>query len=194
MPSHRLRQYGEVRIVRLLRPPEHYDGWRVNERPPAIGDVGTIVDILQKAGLPDNYVVECSDPARDGTDIWLGDFLAEELEPYGDAPPDRVTSEGPLPREGASGSKRLLKRYAALAIAAAALLAIGAAALWLLFVRADISTRAVCVDGQVCTEYFNLKDGLPVDSVCPSEGGERYPLSAPCTKPGGGPAVDNVAP
>lgn len=87
-----------------------------------------------------------------------------------------------------------MKRLAALAVAGGTLLAIGAAAIWLLFVRADISTRAVCVDGQVCTEYFNLKDGVPVDSVCPSQGGETYPLSAPCARPGGDPAVGKVAP
>jgi hypothetical protein len=74
----RLQEYEVVRVVRLLHPPEHYDDWNQNQRPPAIGDTGTIVNILQAAGLPDNYVVESCD--RDGNTIWLGDFLAEELE------------------------------------------------------------------------------------------------------------------
>src|SRR4029450_588089 len=35
-----LRQYEIVRVRRLLRSPEHYDGWRINQRSPAVGDVG----------------------------------------------------------------------------------------------------------------------------------------------------------
>ena len=84
-----------------------------------------------------------------------------------------------------------MTRRAAIAVAGATLLAIGAGAYWL-FAHADVSTRAVCVDGQVCTEYFSLKGGLPVRSVCPSEGGERYPLSGPCTRVEREPAVGTV--
>ena len=76
-----LRQYGLVRIRQLLQPPTEYDGWRVNQRPPAVGDVGTLLDILTAPGLPDRYVVESSGP--DGVAVWLGDFAAEELEPLG---------------------------------------------------------------------------------------------------------------
>jgi hypothetical protein len=66
-----------VRIRRLLRTPESYDGWCVNRRPPRVGDVGTVVDILRAPELPDRYVVEASGP--DGITIWLGDLEAEEL-------------------------------------------------------------------------------------------------------------------
>jgi hypothetical protein len=76
-----LRQYGLVRIRQLLKPPAEYDGWRVNQRPPAVGDVGTLLDILHAAGHPDRFVVESSGP--DGVPVWLGDFAAEELEPLG---------------------------------------------------------------------------------------------------------------
>ena len=76
-----------------------------------------------------------------------------------------------------------MKRYAFLAAGVAALLMICGGAFWV-FKRSDISTRVVCTDGRVCTEYFGLKDGLPVDSVCPSEGGERYPLPDGCTRTG----------
>jgi hypothetical protein len=72
------RQYSIVRICQLLRSPEEYDGWRVNQRPPQVGDTGTIVDVLAAPGLPYNYVVEAS--GQDGITIWLGDFAAEELE------------------------------------------------------------------------------------------------------------------
>lgn len=74
-----LEQYGLVRIRRLLRPPAEYDGWRVNQRPPQVGDVGTLLDILYASGLPNRYVVESS--CTDGVTVWLGDFAAEELEP-----------------------------------------------------------------------------------------------------------------
>lgn len=67
-----------VRVRQLLHKPEHYDGWQVNYRPPQIGDKGIIVDILQVEGLPNNYVVECTD--QDGITIWLADFNAIELD------------------------------------------------------------------------------------------------------------------
>jgi hypothetical protein len=76
-----LKQYAVVRVRQLLRPPEHYDGWRLNQRLPRIGDKGTIVDILHASGLPESYVVESS--GADGVTIWLGDFSPEELEVEG---------------------------------------------------------------------------------------------------------------
>jgi hypothetical protein len=66
----------------------------------------------------------------------------------------------------------------------ASLALIGGGVLWW-FSRQDISTRLVCTAGQICTEYFSLKDGLPVRSVCPSEGREKYPLRPGCTRVGG---------
>ncbi|MBI1324771.1 hypothetical protein GC170_16515 [bacterium] len=76
-----LRQYGLVHIRKLLLPPAEYDGWRVNKRHPAVGDMGALLEILTAPGLPDRYVVESSGP--DGVTVWLGDFAAEELEPLG---------------------------------------------------------------------------------------------------------------
>lgn len=75
-----LKLYGGVRVCRLDRPPESYDGWGANQRPPAVGDPGTLIDILEASGLPDRFVVESSSP--DGITIWLADFSAEELEPF----------------------------------------------------------------------------------------------------------------
>ena len=74
-----LRQYEQVRLGQLLQSPDAYNGWRVNHRPPAVGDVGIIVDILKVPGMPDSYVVEST--GTDGGTIWLGDFRAEELVP-----------------------------------------------------------------------------------------------------------------
>jgi hypothetical protein len=73
------KQYQVVRVQKLVQPPGDYDGWRVNHRPPQVGDTGTIVEILAAAGVADKYVVESVAP--DGRTIWLDDFLAEELEP-----------------------------------------------------------------------------------------------------------------
>src|SRR5262249_15093549 len=77
----RLKQYGLVRVRQLLQPAVEYDGWRVNQRPPQLGDVGSLLDILNAPGLPDRYVVESS--GADGITVWLGDFAAEELEAVG---------------------------------------------------------------------------------------------------------------
>ena len=67
-----------VRIRQLLGEEKTYDGWRVNQRPPRVGDYGTVVDVLHAKGLPDKYVVE--NCLSDGTSLWLADFFAEELE------------------------------------------------------------------------------------------------------------------
>lgn len=89
-----LQQYGMVRVRKLLKPPNEYDGWRLNRRPPSLGDVGCIVEILQAPGLPDSYIVESS--GADGVTIWLGDFCEDELEPLepdsrGDGSDDRIS-------------------------------------------------------------------------------------------------------
>lgn len=77
-----------------------------------------------------------------------------------------------------------MKRYMFLVIGVGTL-ALGGGGVFWWFTRADISTRAVCTGGQICTESFSLKDGLPVRSVCPSEGGEHDPLPPGCTRIGG---------
>jgi hypothetical protein len=74
-----LKLYDVVRVIRVLRPAEDYDGWLINQRSPQVGDIGTFVELLQAPNLPDHYVVECS--ASDGTDIWVGEFLIDEIEP-----------------------------------------------------------------------------------------------------------------
>ena len=73
-----LAPFAMVRVKLLRESGEQYDGWRLNVRPPAIGDTGAIVDVLQATGLPDKFVVESVVP--DGTTLWLADFFAEEIE------------------------------------------------------------------------------------------------------------------
>ena len=73
-----LQEYEMVRVRQVRSSPEEYDGWRINQRTPRIGDVGTVLTILEAPGLPMRYVVECSQP--DGITVWLSDFQEEELE------------------------------------------------------------------------------------------------------------------
>ena len=73
-----LVQYERVRVRKLVQPVDSYDGWRGNVRPPAVGDIGSLIDTLNAKDLPPKYVVEMC--ASDGTPIWLSDFWAEEIE------------------------------------------------------------------------------------------------------------------
>jgi hypothetical protein len=78
------REYSLVRIRRLLRPSEAYDGWRSNLRSPRTGDEGIVVDILNAPGVPGTYlyIVECRECIEPGGEpLWLGEFSEEELEP-----------------------------------------------------------------------------------------------------------------
>jgi hypothetical protein len=90
-----LAQYEVVRVRQLLHGPGHYNGWKLNKRPPAVGDEGTIVEILKAEGLQDCFVVECSDEC--GRTIWLGDFSSEEIEI---AEPAAPPNGGPAARSG----------------------------------------------------------------------------------------------
>lgn len=68
-----------VRIKTLNQPPEAYGDWGGDMRPPAIGDIGAVLDELKHpAGGPSKWVVECVE--SDGRTRWLCDFFADELE------------------------------------------------------------------------------------------------------------------
>ncbi|HYW06797.1 MAG TPA: hypothetical protein VE913_07565 [Longimicrobium sp.] len=47
--------------------------------PPAVGDVGALIDVLSAPRLPSRFVVEMS--GADGVTVWLGEFDADKLEP-----------------------------------------------------------------------------------------------------------------
>ena len=58
------------------------------------------------------------------------------------------------------------------------------------FTRPEIDTRLVRIQGRRCTEYFQLKDGSPVRTECPSRGGESYDSSErPISYPRGYPII-----
>jgi hypothetical protein len=71
-------EYSIVKVKKLLHSADYYDGWKINQRPPQIGDVGTIVDVLRLPNLPVDYIVEGFD--CEGRTVWVSDFLAEEIE------------------------------------------------------------------------------------------------------------------
>jgi hypothetical protein len=74
-----LAVFSLVRVVKLLQPIEDYDGWGINQRPPQLDDIGTILDILTVPDLFDRYIVESS--SDDGQTIfWLCEFEVDELE------------------------------------------------------------------------------------------------------------------
>jgi hypothetical protein len=77
-------EYSAVRIRQLLRPPETYNAYKTNSRPPQLGDAGTVVDVMGSPGVPDTYgyIVECRECIEPGgAPLWRGEFSAEELEP-----------------------------------------------------------------------------------------------------------------
>jgi len=77
-------EYSSVGIRQLLRPVETYDGYRINSRPPKVGDGGTVVDVMGSPGVPDSYVyiVECTECVKPGgAPMRLGEFTEVELQP-----------------------------------------------------------------------------------------------------------------
>ncbi len=80
-----LPMYTRVRIKKLLHPDDPYNQWGINMRAPKVGETGFLIDVLYARDAPVHYVVENSD--LDGTDIWLGEFEAEEIELESEADP-----------------------------------------------------------------------------------------------------------
>ena len=77
-----LPRYALVEVAKLSHPPEHYDGWNLNSRPPEVGDRGAIVETLQTDGHIVNIVEAV---AADGTTAWLSDFEPDEVCAVNDA-------------------------------------------------------------------------------------------------------------
>jgi len=86
-----VQPYDEVRVIRLLRSPDTYDGWGFNQHPPRIGEVGALIDILSRPGMEDRYVVESCQP--DGITVWLSEFSADELAPTHAAEPSAAADD-----------------------------------------------------------------------------------------------------
>jgi hypothetical protein len=87
----RMQDFAELSVVRVKalvdRPAGAMPRTSVDDRrPPAIGDIGTVVDVLRAPGRPPAYLVECSDDA--GATVWLCVCPAEELELVSPGGPD----------------------------------------------------------------------------------------------------------
>ncbi len=77
-PMRVLKEYDNVRIVRLLTENRHYDGTDGVRRAPEVGDVAMIVHEHDPEDPRGPVAVEKVDP--DGSTIWLADFDRDELE------------------------------------------------------------------------------------------------------------------
>jgi hypothetical protein len=74
-----IAEHDTVRVVALTGSPADHLIRSTSERPPRVGDVGTVVDIAARlGGVGRHYVVQLSHP--DARPIWLAVFAAHELE------------------------------------------------------------------------------------------------------------------
>lgn len=70
--------FATVVVRHLLRDAASYDPWRTNARPPRIGDIGAVVEVLAQSARSPRFIVECI--AEDGSTSWLSEFDSPELE------------------------------------------------------------------------------------------------------------------
>jgi len=70
-----MKQFDLVKVTAIRG--ERFVGAEVfDKRAPAVGDVGTILEVYADA-----YEVECSD--SDGSTVWLEAMYSDEIEPVG---------------------------------------------------------------------------------------------------------------
>ncbi len=74
----KFKEYDVVKVVRLLTDSRRIDGTESIMRQPQVGDVGTIVYVLDDSGDESKYIVESVN--QDGMTVWLADFNHSELE------------------------------------------------------------------------------------------------------------------
>lgn len=73
--SSSIEELDVVRIARLLESERQFSGTAGAQRAPQVGDVGTVVHVLEADRA---FIVEAVDP--EGFTLWVADFLAEELQ------------------------------------------------------------------------------------------------------------------
>ncbi len=78
-----MQDFPELSVVRVKALADRATGARPlasddDRRSRAVGDIGTVVEVLRAPGRPRAYLVECCDAA--GATVWLSECLAEELE------------------------------------------------------------------------------------------------------------------
>jgi hypothetical protein len=76
---HRIIEFDTVRVVALHGTPESHLAVTGAERPPRVGDLATVVDLITRApGAETRYIAEVGHP--DGRMVWLAEFSADEVE------------------------------------------------------------------------------------------------------------------
>ena len=73
-----LREYDEVRVVKLNAVTRDFDGTDAVKRAPQVGDVAVICHQYEPKDPHAAVAVEMVD--KDGMTVWLADFLPDELE------------------------------------------------------------------------------------------------------------------
>lgn len=75
----RIIEFDTVRVIALHGTPESHLAIANAERPPRVGDVGTVVDVAAgQTSAERRYVVESG--RSGGRAVWLAEFGADELE------------------------------------------------------------------------------------------------------------------
>ncbi len=67
----------QVQVVRLHQAAREVDGTERVRRQPRVGDLGTVVALLQRGSDTPGYYVECLN--EDGLTVWLTEFDRDEL-------------------------------------------------------------------------------------------------------------------
>ena len=70
--------YEMIRIIKISKSEDDYDGFGINTRKPQIGDVGTIVEIIKTNNNGNVYIVEST--SVDGKPIFLSLFNEDEID------------------------------------------------------------------------------------------------------------------
>jgi hypothetical protein len=70
-----MKEHDCVKIAKLLQENRSFDGTENVKRPPQVGDIGTIVHMIENFCIVESVNSE-------GYTIWLADFLTDELEIY----------------------------------------------------------------------------------------------------------------
>jgi len=73
------KELDQVQVVRLRHATREVDGTQRVRRQPRVGDLGTVVAVLQRGSEAPGYHVECVDD--DGLTVWLTEFDRDELAP-----------------------------------------------------------------------------------------------------------------
>ena len=73
-----IKQFAVVKVVEAPAPDTAMALHATSNRVPVVGEVGAVLEVLTAQGLPDAFLVECTDSK--GATLWLHEFRAHELQ------------------------------------------------------------------------------------------------------------------